>query len=197
MIAAILTILAYLVGSFNTAIIICQLLHLPDPRAEGSKNPGATNVMRLAGRNTALIVLAADVFKGFIMVFLGGLLGLEGFGLGLVALGATVGHVFPIFFGFEGGKGVATALGAILGLSLPIGLICCAVWAGTLYVTRYSSLSSLIAVTLAPVLLLFIDVGYFIPAAAIAGLVAWRHLDNIKRLQAGTESKMVFGKPPQ
>ena len=193
----IIAIFAYLLASVNTAIIVCQLLRLPDPRTSGSKNPGATNVLRLAGRNPALLVLVADVLKGFIVVFLAGVLGFRGFGLGFVALAATLGHIFPLYYGFQGGKGVATALGGILGLSFPIGVVCFVVWAVTLFITRYSSLSSLIAVSIAPILLLFIDYGYFIPALAIAVVVAWRHMENIARLRAGTENKMDFGNPPK
>jgi glycerol-3-phosphate acyltransferase PlsY len=196
MLALIYALIAYLLGSVNTAIIVCQIMKLPDPRAEGSKNPGATNVLRLAGRNVALIVLAADVLKGFVPVFIAGLISLSGFSLGFVALAATLGHVFPAFYGFKGGKGVATALGGIVGLSFPIGVVCGVVWGVTIYLTRYSSLSSLIAVSIAPILLLFIDPGYFIPTLAIAVLVAWRHLENIMRLRAGTENKMEFGNSP-
>ena len=186
-----------LLASVNTAIIVCQLLRLPDPRTSGSKNPGATNVLRLAGRYPALLVLVADVLKGFIVVFLAGILGFRGIGLGFVALAATLGHVFPLYYGFQGGKGVATALGGILALSFPIGVVCFVVWAVTLFITRYSSLSSLIAVSIAPILLLFIDYGYFIPTLAIAVVVAWRHMENIARLRAGTENKMDFGNPPK
>lgn len=196
MIAVIFALFAYLLGSVNTAIIVCQLMRLPDPRTEGSKNPGATNVLRLAGRNAALLVLVADVLKGFIVVFLAGAFGPTGFGLAFVALAATLGHIFPLYYGFQGGKGVATALGGILGLSFPIGVVCFVVWGVTLFITRYSSLSSLIAVSIAPILLLFINVGYFIPTLAIAVIVAWRHLENIARLRAGTENKMDFGNPP-
>lgn len=196
MLAIIFGIFAYLLGSVNTAIIVCQFLKLPDPRTGGSKNPGATNVLRVAGRNPAILVLVADVLKGFIAVFLAGMFGPSGFGLAFVALAATLGHVFPVFYGFQGGKGVATALGGFLGLSFPIGIVCLVIWALTLFVTRYASLSSLIAVSSAPILLLFANLGYFIPTLAIAGLVAWRHLENIARLRAGTENKMDFGNPP-
>ncbi len=196
MLAIIFGIFAYLLGSVNTAIIVCQFLKLPDPRTGGSKNPGATNVLRVAGRNPAILVLVADVLKGFIAVFLAGMFGPSGFGLAFVALAATLGHVFPVFYGFHGGKGVATALGGFLGLSFPIGIVCLVIWALTLFVTRYASLSSLIAVSSAPILLLFANLGYFIPTLAIAGLVAWRHLENIARLRAGTENKMDFGNPP-
>ncbi len=197
MLAIIFTALAYLIGSVNTAIIVCQLMKLPDPRTEGSKNPGATNVLRIAGRNVALIVLGADILKGLIAVWIAAIFGIGGFGLGFVALGATLGHIFPVFYGFQGGKGVATALGGILGLSFPIGIVCGVTWLVTVFITRYASLSSLIAISIAPILLLFINPGYFVPVLLIAGVVAWRHLENIARLRLGTENKMDLGNPPK
>lgn len=197
MLAIIFAALAYLLGSVNTAIIVCQLMKLPDPRTEGSKNPGATNVLRIGGRNAAFVVLGADILKGLIAVWIAAIFGISGFGLGLVALGATLGHIFPVLYGFQGGKGVATALGGIVGLSFPIGIVCAVAWIVTVFITRYSSLSSLIAVSIAPILLLFINPGYFVPALLIAGVVAWRHLENIARLRLGTENKMDFGNPPK
>jgi glycerol-3-phosphate acyltransferase PlsY len=197
MLALIFAALAYLLGSVNTAIIVCQLLKLPDPRTEGSNNPGATNVLRIAGRNMALVVLAADVLKGFLPVVIASVLGVQGFGLGIVALAATLGHVFPAFYGFQGGKGVATALGGILGLSLPIGVVCAVIWGVSVFITRYASLSSLIAVSVAPILFLLTNPGYFIPTLAIAGIVTWRHLENIARLRVGTENKMDLGNTPK
>lgn len=197
MLAIFFTALAYLLGSVNTAVIVCQLMKLPDPRTEGSKNPGATNVLRIGGRNAAFLVLGADILKGLIAVWIAAIFGLGGFALGLVALGATLGHIFPVFYGFQGGKGVATALGSILGLSFFIGIVCCIVWVVTVFITRYSSLSSLIAVSVAPILLLFVNAGYFLPVLLIAGVVAWRHLENIARLRLGTENKMDFGNPPK
>lgn len=196
MLAILFVALAYLLGSVNTAILVCQVMKLPDPRTEGSNNPGATNVLRIAGKNAALVVLAADILKGFLVVLIAAIFGLKGLSLGFVALAATVGHIFPLLYGFHGGKGVATALGGILGLSLPIGLVCFVAWAVTIFITRYASLSSLIAVSMAPVLLLFMNPAYFIPALAIAGVVVWRHSENIVRLRAGTEHKMNFGNPP-
>lgn len=197
MLAIFFTALAYLLGSVNTAVIVCQLMKLPDPRTEGSKNPGATNVLRIGGRNAAFLVLGADILKGLIAVWIAAIFGLGGFALGFVALGATLGHIFPVFYGFQGGKGVATALGSILGLSFFIGIVCCIVWVVTVFITRYSSLSSLIAVSVAPILLLFVNAGYFLPVLLIAGVVAWRHLENIARLRLGTENKMDFGNPPK
>jgi glycerol-3-phosphate acyltransferase PlsY len=197
MLAIIFAVFAYLLGSVNTAILVCQFLKLPDPRTGGSKNPGATNVLRMAGRNPAILVLVADMFKGFIVVLLAAIFGVSGFALALVALAAALGHIFPVFYGFQGGKGVATALGGILGLSFPVGIVCLVAWAVSLFITRYASLSSLIAVSMAPVLLLFVNLSYFIPVLVLAAIVAWRHMENIARLRVGTENKMSFGNPPK
>ncbi|MDQ2994947.1 MAG: glycerol-3-phosphate 1-O-acyltransferase PlsY [Pseudomonadota bacterium] len=192
--AGIFTVIAYLLGSVNTAIIICQLMKLPDPRTEGSKNPGATNVMRVAGRNAAIIVLVMDILKGFIVVLVAKAFGITGFGLGLVAFGATLGHVFPAFYGFQGGKGVATAIGGILGLNIWVGVIAALVWIITAAITRLASLSSLVAIILANIFILFVNPGFFIPVLGITVLVTWRHRENITRIRAGTESQMDFSR---
>jgi len=189
----IFSIIAYLIGSIGTAVLVCKFLGLPDPRTEGSKNPGATNVMRVGGKNAALIVLAADGLKGFFPVLLAKIFGVGGFGLGIVALAATLGHIFPLYYGFKGGKGVATAIGGILGLSFIVGIVCAVAWFVTAIITKYASLSSLISVGIAPILLLFLsNSAYFIPTLFIVGVVVWRHLENIERLRAGTESKLEF-----
>jgi len=192
--AIIFTVIAYLLGSVNTAIITCKVLKCPDPRTEGSKNPGATNVMRVAGRKAAIFVLIADVLKGFIAVLLAKMFGVSGMGLALVALGATVGHVFPLFYGFEGGKGVATAIGGILGLNLFVGILAGLVWIITAGVTRLASLASLVAIILANVFILFVNPSYFIPVLGITALVGWRHMQNIARIRAGTEPQMDLSK---
>lgn len=193
MIAIIFAALAYLLGSVCTAVLVCKLMGLPDPTTEGSKNPGATNVLRVAGKNAAIIVLVADGFKGFLPVFIAKIFGVEGFGLGIVVLGATLGHIFPLFYGFNGGKGVATAIGGTLGASFIVGIICAAAWFGIAFTTRLASLASLVAVGLSPILLLFLsNSAYFIPMVFVAGLIVWRHWDNIQRLKSGTESKLEF-----
>jgi len=186
-------ILAYLLGSISTAIIVCKALGLADPRTEGSKNPGATNVLRIAGKQAAMGVLAADALKGMIPVLLARFFGVSGFGLGMVALAATAGHIFPAYYKFKGGKGVATAIGGFIGLSFLGGLIAGLLWVATAAITRYASLSSVIAVGVAPVLLVMFGRGaYFTPVIAIAALVIWRHMENIQQLKAGTEDKMTF-----
>lgn len=187
---------AYLLGSVCSAIIVCQLFSLPDPRKEGSKNPGATNVLRLAGKKYAAMVLVADMLKGVLPVLLAKLLGADPVLLGLTCFAAIFGHVYPIFFGFKGGKGVATTLGALLAFHTVIGLFVVATWLIVAYVSRYSSLSSMIAVLLAPVFSLFFfeQMNVFFPLLMIAGLVIFQHRQNIIRLIHHEEPHVSFGK---
>ena len=189
----IFSMLGYLIGSLCSAVIVCQILKKPDPREGGSGNPGATNVLRLAGKEAALMTLASDVFKGLIPVWVAALFGAQGFGLALVGLAAFLGHVYPVFFGFKGGKGVATGLGVICGLSLFSGLLLVAIWAGVLYFSRYVSLASLVAAAIAPFLVVW-QVGFmaFLVLCAMVGLLAYQHLENIERLRAGTEFKFTL-----
>jgi len=191
--AIIALIIAYLLGSASTSIILSKVMKFPDPRTEGSGNAGATNVLRTVGQNQALMVLLGDILKGFLAVLIGRILGVHGFALGLVAFVAVVGHVFPVYFKFKGGKGVATALGAILMLNFLVGLIAMAVWAGVAYFFKYASLASLVAIATALVLTpIFSQVAYLVPVLLIAGLIGWKHWENIERLRAGTENKMEF-----
>lgn len=191
--ALIAIIIAYLLGSLSSAILVSKILKTPDPRTEGSGNAGATNVLRIAGKKEAAIVMAGDILKGLIAVWVGHLFHMHAFWLGLVALAAVAGHIFPLYFGFKGGKGVATAIGAVLGLSFISGIVMAAAWGVVAFITRYSSLASLIAIALAPILLLiFAKAAFFIPAVLIAALIAWKHKDNIDRLKNKTESKIEF-----
>jgi len=192
MVGIILIIIGYLLGSLSSAIIVCKLMKLADPRSEGSGNPGATNMLRMHGKNIAMIVLAGDALKGFIPVILARIVGLDDFWLGIVAFAALVGHVFPIFFQFKGGKGVATTIGGLLGLVPVVGIICAVVWILVAAIFRYSSLASLAAVVVAPFLMVFIYVHFFIPVALMTALVIWKHWDNIEKLRDGTESKLTF-----
>jgi glycerol-3-phosphate acyltransferase PlsY len=186
-------IIAYLLGSISCAILIAKIYKTPDPRTEGSGNAGATNVLRIAGKQQAAMVLIGDMLKGLVAVLIGHLFGVQGFALGLVALAAVVGHIFPLYFGFKGGKGVATAIGAVMGLSVISGILMAAVWGAIAFTTRYSSLASIITVILAPVfLLIFAKAAFFIPLAATAALIVWKHKENIVRLQNKTESKIEF-----
>lgn len=186
-------ILAYLLGSISTAILICRLLGLPDPRETGSKNPGATNVLRLGGKKVAAFVLIGDLLKGLIAVGLANFFSIHGYVLGLVALSAVIGHVFPLFYQFKGGKGVATAIGGLIGISLLLGALCILTWLAVAKLYHYSSAAALASITAAPFFTLFIIPGCFLPLAAMAGLLWWTHRENLQRLQAGTESKIRKG----
>jgi len=194
MIAAVILIaMAYAIGSLSSAIIVCKFLKLPDPRTEGSMNPGTTNVLRIGGKTPALITLAGDMIKGFLPVFIGHMLGISGFFLGLIALAAFVGHLFPVFFKFQGGKGVATFLGGLLALAPFAGVVTIVAWILVAAISRYSSLASLASAVAAPVLVLFFaNTGYFFPVLIIGAMVVWRHIENIQRLRAGTEGKINF-----
>jgi glycerol-3-phosphate acyltransferase PlsY len=188
----ILVLVAYLLGSLSSAIIVCRIAGLPDPRSDGSGNPGATNVLRLGGKKPAIVTLAGDMLKGLLPVLLGHALGLAPVLLALVGLAAFLGHLYPVFFRFQGGKGVATALGVLLGLDWVVGLATVATWLAVAFVTRYSSLSALIATGLAPVWVAW-RFGSLEPAVAcvvMTALLFWRHAGNIRRLAAGEEPKI-------
>ena len=154
----VLVVAAYLMGSLSSAIIVCRLMGFPDPRTQGSGNPGATNVLRYGGKRAAVIVLLGDALKGLIPVAIAQTLAISDTGLAAVAIAAFLGHLYPVFFGFEGGKGVATAFGVLLGLSWIIGLAVLATWLLMAFVFRYSSLAALVATMLAA----FMAVIYFI-----------------------------------
>jgi acyl phosphate:glycerol-3-phosphate acyltransferase len=192
---------AYLMGSLSFAVIVSRVMGLNDPRTYGSKNPGATNVLRSGSKPAAVITLLLDGFKGWLPVMLvrwfGKPYGLEDGTLAMVGLAAFLGHVWPVFFRFQGGKGVATALGVLLGINGWLGLATLLTWAIVAYCFRYSSLSSLVASIFAPVYYVFGDgVAWYLEksillATAIMALVlVWRHAENISRLIKGTESRL-------
>lgn len=186
-------VIAYLLGSISSSVIVCKIAKKPDPREEGSKNPGTTNVLRLAGKKPALFTLLGDILKGVIAIIIGRLLAQQGFNLSLVAVGVYLGHLFPLFHKFKGGKGVATGFGAILAMSPLVGIIGAVIWVLVAVVFRYSSLAALVAYLVAPFLMLFLSKpSYFVGILAITVLVFWRHWGNIERLRARTEPK--FGK---
>jgi len=189
---AILIFSGYLTGSISAAIITCKLMGLPDPRSTGSKNPGATNVLRLGGKKAAIITLAGDLIKGLVPVVVAHLLGASEAVLALTGLAAFLGHLYPVFFGFKGGKGVATALGVYFGLSWQAGLVFVATWLIIAAITRISSLSALIA-TLAIPVFFYTQVGApWMSAATIimAILIYWRHRSNIRNMLNGTEKRI-------
>lgn len=181
---------AYLIGSISSAILICKMLRLPDPRLEGSGNPGATNVLRLGGKKAAAMVLLCDIAKGWLPVFLIKFFTTNPWIVSAVLLAAVLGHIYPIFFQFKGGKGVATAVGGLFGLSLTLGSIFIFTWLGVFSLTRYSSLSALIAISAVPFFAWgFLDERYVFVLAVLALMTIWRHRSNIERLMSGTEGK--------
>ncbi|GAC15392.1 glycerol-3-phosphate 1-O-acyltransferase PlsY [Aliiglaciecola lipolytica] len=181
---------AYLAGSVSSAMVVSKLFYLPNPRMHGSGNPGATNVLRLGGRLPAVLVLLFDILKGMIPVWLSYYLGLSPLMLGFVAIAACLGHIFPLFFSFQGGKAVATAFGAMLpiGTELAGALIAC--WGIVVFVTGYSSLAAILAVALSPVITYFVKPEYTLPVCMLALLIILRHKDNIVRLVRGQENKI-------
>lgn len=189
---AVVAYIAYLFGSVSSAIIVCKLMRLPDPRTQGSRNPGATNVLRIGGKKAAIITLLGDMLKGVIPVLAAAWYGFDHTALALIAFAAFLGHLFPIFFRFEGGKGVATALGCILVLSWPVGLCWIATWFVIALAFRYSSLASLTASLLAPVYMWYFtdDRMYVISVGLMALFLIVRHRSNIAKLIAGKESKI-------
>ena len=186
-----LIILSYLVGSINSAIIICKILKLPSPRSMGSGNPGTTNVLRLGGKKAAILTLAGDLGKGLAPVIFAHLLNFNITIVSLVALASIVGHIFPIFFKFKGGKGIATLIGASFGLNLIIGTFFILTWILIAIITKYSSLSAIIATLELPVIVLYFHglIPFYI-FLLIALIVLIRHKDNIIRLISKQESKI-------
>jgi glycerol-3-phosphate acyltransferase PlsY len=192
LVAFTLVAVGYLLGSVSTAIITCRLMSLPDPRSQGSGNPGATNVLRLGGRKAAAITLLGDLLKGLVPVLLARIVGAGDPLLAAVAVAAFLGHLYPVFFRFQGGKGVATAAGAILALAPLVAAACLATWAVVARVLRISSLAALSAAALAPLYawLLGSPTPYAVALLLIAGLLMWRHRANIGRIMNGTESRI-------
>ena len=180
---------AYLLGSISSAIIVCRLMGLPDPREEGSGNPGATNVMRIGGKKAAAITLLGDMLKGLIPVLVAQTLGVDSLILSGVVLAAFLGHLYPVFFGFAGGKGVATSFGVLLGANWVVGLAVLLTWYTVYKLFKISSLSALVAASLAPLYVYFIMGMQPLVYAAIliAVILIWRHRSNIQRLLAGEE----------
>lgn len=191
MIVLLCIILAYLIGSLNFAIITCKLAGFPDPRQEGSGNPGATNVLRFGGKKLAAIVLVGDALKGLVPVLIARAFNVEGVALSLVAMTAVLGHMYPVFFRFQGGKGVATILGAIFGLSWFVGILVIITWALIAKIFRYSSLASLCSIILLPIYLaIFSNIAYVAPMVVIMIIIVYRHRSNIQRLVNRTEPKI-------
>ena len=182
-----LAILAYLLGSLSFAILLSRLAGGPDPRASGSGNPGATNMLRVAGKKLAVMTLIGDLLKGLLPILIAKLLGLSLHQLAWIGLAAVVGHLYPLYFRFRGGKGVATAAGMLLGLYPPAALLALAAWALIFLLTRTSSLAALIATPLTLPLLAWQQPGALLPMTVLTGLIVWRHRGNLRDLFAGRE----------
>lgn len=193
LIPLVVIVLAYGVGSISFAIVVSRLMRLPDPRSYGSKNPGATNVLRTGRKAAAVLTLAGDAGKGWAAVWLASFFTAE---VALAGLAAFIGHLFPVFHRFQGGKGVATAAGVLFGLDWRIGLGTVITWLVIALCFRYSSLAALIAAALAPFAAAVL-LGWHsaLIVAAMSALLAWRHKENIARLFAGTEPRLGAKKP--
>ncbi len=203
---ALATVAAYLIGSLSFAVIVSSVMGLNDPRTYGSKNPGATNVLRSGSKAAAIVTLLLDALKGWLPVVLvkwyGKPYGLDDGTLAMVGLAAFLGHLYPLFFKFVGGKGVATAAGVLMGISGVLGLATLATWVVIAFFFRYSSLASLAAAVFAPVYYLFgdgaawfMDSRIMVAMIVMCALLVWRHAENITRLIKGTESRLGKKKP--
>jgi glycerol-3-phosphate acyltransferase PlsY len=192
MLSALLILFAYLLGSVSTAIVLSRLLGLPDPRGYGSGNPGATNILRGGGKKAAAVVLLGDMLKGLVPVLIAKAVGGAEMVVGLTGLAAFIGHLYPIFFNFQGGKGVATSLGVLLGLSPLVGLAAVGTWLVIAVVFRYSSLSALVAAVLVPLYMAWLaPVPVWIASALLmSAMLLWRHRSNIEKLLSGREDKI-------
>jgi glycerol-3-phosphate acyltransferase PlsY len=193
-----LVVLAYLIGSISSAVVICKLMRLDDPRTHGSNNPGATNVLRLHGKKAAALTLAGDVLKGWLPVLAAQYLlmplntNAHDLIVGLTALAAFCGHIYPVFFGFRGGKGVATFIGVLFGMHWSLGLVFVGIWLIVAWLFRYSSLAALTAAALVPVggALLHSSRDYITVITVMSVVLFWRHRSNIRNLIAGTEGRL-------
>ena len=192
-----LVIVGYLLGAVPFGVIISKAMGLPDPRSVGSKNVGFTNVLRVSGKVPGILTLIGDMGKGWVMGFVAMHLLQDEWAILLVALAPFLGHLFSPFLGFKGGKGVATALGSVLGVSPLIGLLLLLAWIGAVAMWRYSSGGALTAFGLFPLIAALIHptIEFMLFSLAVSGLIAIKHKDNMERLRNGTESKMGQGRP--
>lgn len=188
----VVTLLAYLLGSLPFAVIVSKLYGLEDPRKHGSGNPGATNVLRTGKKSAALLTLLGDSLKGWLAIWLAGRFGGDTLVVALAGVAAFVGHIYPIFLRFQGGKGVATALGVLAGWSGSLALVALVAWLATAALTRYSSLAALVAAMVAPIAAGFMigSIQIVTAVAVMSALLIWRHRANIQRLLSGSETRI-------
>jgi acyl phosphate:glycerol-3-phosphate acyltransferase len=188
-------VIAYLMGSVCSAIIVCKMMGLPDPRTQNSGNPGVANVLRIGGKRAAAITMLGDVLKGTIPVLLARFFQVEGFALALVGLAAFLGHLYPIFFKFKGGKGAATGFGVLIALAPYVSLLAIVTWLIIAIIFRYFSLAAVVTAILVPIyILIYSQTTYLIPVIVMMLLIIWKHGDNIQRLLKGTERKISLKK---
>jgi glycerol-3-phosphate acyltransferase PlsY len=187
----VMIIFAYLLGSISSAILICKMLKLPDPRTTGSGNPGATNVLRISNKPTAAAVLIFDILKGTIPTWGAYFIGIEPIYLGIIALAACLGHMYPLFFNFQGGKAVATAFGVLLPIGLDLAGLLVLTWLIVAKLTRYSSLAAIVTVSMAPLYTWLLKPIYVYPVLMLSALIIFRHKTNIVRLLQGKEDKFT------
>jgi glycerol-3-phosphate acyltransferase PlsY len=190
-------VIAYLIGSLQVSVLLSKFFKFPDPRTKGSHNAGATNVLRTAGFSPAAVTLVGDILKGVVAVLIARLFHADPFFVAFAVLAAVVGHIFPCFFQFRGGRGVATAIGGIFILAPFIGILTTVIWLVVVFATRFVSLASLAAIGLSPLWILLFSShrgSYFVPILITAGLVFWKHKDNIQRLRNHTEPKVKLSK---
>jgi len=190
-----LVIGAYLLGSLSSAILVARGMGLPDPRTRGSKNPGATNMLRIGGRKAAAITLLGDALKGLIPMLVAHALGVSPTVMAFTGLAAFLGHLYPLFFGFRGGKGVATALGVQFGLHWAIGLAVALIWLAMAKLVKISSLAALVSMIVAPLIVWLVTHNSALVAmqAVITLLLVWRHRSNIRNLLEGREEQIGSG----
>jgi acyl phosphate:glycerol-3-phosphate acyltransferase len=191
-------VIAYILGSLQVSVLLSKFLKFPDPRTHGSHSTGATNVLRTVGTNQAILTLIGDFLKGFIAVLIAIVLHANPFFVAMAALAVVIGHIFPCFFQFRGGKGVATGLGGLIVLAPLVALIGIVLWLVIVYMSRYVSFASIIVAAAAPILILIFSPerwSYFIPILLMSALIIGKHSANIQRLRKGTEPKIKLNSP--
>lgn len=187
----IFSISAYFLGALNGAILLCRLKNWPDPRTQGSKNPGATNILRMHHAQAASLVLLFDLLKGTIPVYSAYFVGISPIGIGVIGIATCLGHIFPPYYGFKGGKAVATGLGILLPLGMNMTGLIVITWLLTVAVSGYSSLAAIVTAIAAPIYINFIKPEFTTPVLMLSCLIIFRHIGNIRRLLSGKEEKIV------
>jgi len=187
----IFTVSAYFVGALNGAILLCKIKGWPDPRMHGSKNPGATNILRLHHAQAASLVLIFDLLKGTLPVYIAYFSNIPPFAIGFVGIATCLGHIFPPYFGFKGGKAVATGLGTLLPLGMDMTGLLILTWLVTIALSGYASLAAIVTAIAAPIFIEFIKPEFTLPVLMLSVLIILRHMSNIHRLISGKEKKIV------